>query len=116
MKVLDRLKLELNNKDYFSDNEYTIYLEENNLVATDEYIKKDMQKDLLVTVVDVFESVANDVDLMRKITDGSTEFTTNEAYKLLRQRIEDIKQRIASIPQTEEDYSNISLLFTRSRR
>ncbi|KRU25152.1 hypothetical protein VT91_24770 [Clostridium sporogenes] len=116
MKVLDRLKLELNNKDYFTDNEYTIYLEENDLTATDEYIKKDMQKDLLITVVDVFESVANDVDLMRKVTDGSTDFSTNEAYKLLRQRIEDIKQRIASIPVTEEDYSNVSLLFTRGRR
>ncbi|EPY6467482.1 hypothetical protein ACWO2F_001914 [Clostridium sporogenes] len=116
MKVLDRLKLELNNKDYFTDNEYTIYLEENDLIATDEYIKKDMQRDLLITVVDILESVSNDVDLMRKITDGSTDFTTNEAYKLLRQRIEDIKQRIASIPQTEEDYSNVSLLFTRGRR
>ncbi|EJO5346480.1 hypothetical protein NRP93_000530 [Clostridium botulinum] len=116
MKVLDRLKLELNNKDYFTDSEYTIYLSENDLTANAEYIKKDMQKDLLITVVDVFESVANDVDLMRKVTDGSTDFTTNEAYKLLKQRIEDIKQRIASIPQTEEDYSNISLLFTRSRR
>ncbi|HID0816082.1 hypothetical protein [Clostridium botulinum] len=116
MKVLDRLKLELNNKDYFIDKEYTIYLEENDLTATDEYIKKDMQKDLLITVVDILESVSNDVDLMRKVTDGSTDFTTNEAYKLLRQRIEDIKQRIASIPVTEEDYSNISLLFTRNRR
>ncbi|MGU9539344.1 hypothetical protein ACQX0N_10235 [Clostridium tepidum] len=116
MKVLDRLKLELNNKDYFTDSEYTIYLEENNLDSDTEYIKKDMQKDLLITVVDVFESVANDVDLMRKITDGSTDFSTSEAYKLLRKRIEDIKQRIASIPQTEEDYSNVSLLFTRSRR
>ncbi|KRU24420.1 hypothetical protein VT91_31750 [Clostridium sporogenes] len=116
MKVLDRLKLELNNKDYFSDEEYTIYLQENDLTPTDEYIKKDMQKDLLITVVDILESVSNDVDLMRKVTDGSTEFTTNEAYKLLRKRIEDIKQRIASIPVTEEDYSNVSLLFTRSRR
>lgn len=116
MKVLDRLKLELNNKDYFSDNEYTIYLQENDLTATDEYIKKDMQKDLLITVVDILEAVANDVDLMRKIKTGDTEFTTTEAYKLLRQRIEDIKQRIASIPVTEEDYSNVSLLFTRGRR
>ncbi|EPY6472028.1 hypothetical protein ACWO4B_002699 [Clostridium sporogenes] len=116
MKVLDRLKLELNNKDYFTDNEYIIYLEENDLIATDEYIKKYMQKDLLITVVDTLEAVSNDVDLMRKIQDGSTEFSTSEAYKLLRKRIEDIKQRIASIPVTEEDYSNVSLLFTRSRR
>lgn len=116
MKVLDRLKLELNNKDYFTDKEYTIYLEENDLKADVEYIKKDMQKDLLITVVDILEAVSNDVDLMRKVIDGSTDFETTEAYKLLRQRIEDIKQRIASIPQTEEDYSNISLLFTRSRR
>ncbi len=92
MKVLDRLKLELNNKDYFSDKEYIIYLEENDLKATDEYIKKDMQKDLLITVVDVLESVSNDVDLMRKITDGSTDFTTSEAYKLLKKRIEDINK------------------------
>lgn len=47
MQVLQRLKLELSNQEYFSDSEYTQFLNENNLDATDEYIKSDMQRPLL---------------------------------------------------------------------
>ena len=115
MTVLERLKIELNNKDYFTDDTYIMYLQENNLDHTVEYNKKDMQRDLLLTVIDVLEAVANDVDLMRKVEDGTTTLTTTEAYKLLRQRIQDIKERIASIPISEETFSNVSLLFTRRR-
>lgn len=46
MTNLERLKLELNNKEYFSYVEYTVFLEENNLIATDEHIKSDMQIEL----------------------------------------------------------------------
>ena len=115
MAILERLKIELNNKDYFEDNTYIMYLSENNLDPTVEYVKKDMQRDLLLTVIDVLEAVSNDVDLMRKVEDGTVGLTTTEASKLLRQRIQDIKERIASIPITEETFSNVSLLFTRRR-
>ncbi|MCD2346229.1 hypothetical protein [Clostridium guangxiense] len=118
MTVLDRLKIELNNKDYFEDSTYTMYLSENNLTATDNYDKSTMQRDLLLSVVDILEAIANDVDLMRKVSDDTTGLSTSEAYKLLQSRIQDIKSRIATLPSTDttEEYSNISLLFTKGRR
>lgn len=109
MTVLERLKLELANKEYFTDTEYTTFLLENNLNANDVYDKSTMQRSLLWTVVDILEAVANDVDLMRKI---ETEFTTtSQAIKYLNDRIERIKNRISTIPEYEEEYSDISLLF-----
>lgn len=112
MTNLERLKLELNNKEYFTDTEYITFLDENNLSPTEEYNKSNSQRDLLWTVVDILESVANDVDLMRRI---ETEFTTtSDAVKHINDRIERIKNRIQSIQNSEEEYSNISLFFTRN--
>lgn len=112
MTVLERLELELNHKQYFDISEYRIFLSENNLNPDDNYDKGLMQRDLLYTVVDILEAVSNDVDLMRKV---DTEFTTtSEAIKYLENRIEKIKDRILNIEDTEEGYSNVSLLFFRN--
>ena len=111
MNVLDRLKLELSNKEYFSDEQYTQFLTENSLSATEEYDKQTMQKALLLTVIDVLEVIANDTDIMQSI---STEFTTvGAAYKYIEQRIGQIKDKIASIPEPDEEYSCFSLMYTR---
>ncbi len=111
MNVLDRLKLELSNKEYFSDEQYIQFLTENSLSITEEYDKQTMQKSLLFTVIDVLEAVANDTDIMQSI---STEFTTvGAAYKYIEQRIGQIKDKIASIPAPDEDYSCFSLMYTR---
>ena len=111
MQVLDRLKMELSNQQYFSDEQYIQFLTENNLISTDEYIKSEMQKRLLFTVIDVLEAVTNDVDLMTGI---STEFSDiGQAYEFLEARIQQVKDKIASIPEPEEDYSCFSLMFTR---
>jgi len=115
LKVIDRLKLELSNKKYFSDEEYTTFLSENNLNPDDNYDKSTMQKALLYTVVDILEAVSNNVDLLRKV---ETEFTTTgEAYKHLQSRIVDIKKRIATIPDVQEPDSNspFTLIFTKER-
>lgn len=70
-----------------------------------------MQKSLLFTVIDILEVVSNDVDIMRRV---ETEFTTtSDAYKHLQERIQNIKARIASIPDSEEEYSPFSLIYTR---
>ena len=50
MQVLDRLKMELSNKSYFPDEQYTQFLVENSLTPTVEYDKTTMQKQLLLTV------------------------------------------------------------------
>lgn len=110
MTVIERLNLELSNKEYFTSTEYTQFLIENNLTPSDTYNKITMQKPLLFTVVDILEAVANDVDIMRRV---ETEFTTTgEAYKYLTNRIQNIKDKIASIPDAEEEYSPFSLMYT----
>ena len=111
MQVLDRLRMELSNQSYFSDEQYIQFLTENSLVPTDEYDKSTMQKNLLYTVLDVLEAVTNDIDLMTGI---STEFSNiGQAYEFLEARIQQVKDKIASIPEPEEDYSCFSLMYTR---
>ena len=113
MTVLDRLKMELSNQKYFTDEQYTQYLNENDLLEVEDYDKATMQKQLLLTVIDVLDAVANDTDLMQTIT---TEYgTTSAAYKYIEQRIGQVKDKIASIPEPDEDYSCFSLMYTRNR-
>ena len=111
MQVLDRLKMELSNQQYFNDEQYIQFLTENSLVPTNEYDKPTMQKNLLYTVLDVLEAVTNDIDLMTGI---STEFSNiGQAYEFLEARIQQVKDKIASIPDPEEDYTCFSLMYTR---
>lgn len=113
MTVLDRLKMELSNREYFPDEQYTQFLTENSLTATDEYTKSSMQRNLLLTVLDVLEAVSNDVDIMRSI---QTEFSNESAaYKWMANRIQQVKDKIATIPDPneEENTSCFSLMFTR---
>ena len=110
MKVLDRLKMELSNQSYFPEEQYIQFLVENDLDPTKEYIKNDMQKRLLYTVLDVLEAVTNDIDHMTGI---STEFSDiGQAYQFLEARIHQVKVKIMAIPEPEEDYSCFSLMFT----
>ena len=111
MTILERLKLELNNKEYLTDDNYMVFLSENTLNSTETYNKATMQKSLLLTVIDILEVVSNDVDIMRRV---ETEFsTTSDAYKHLHERIQNVKDRIASIPDAEEEYSPFSLMYTK---
>lgn len=110
MLIIERLKMELNNKEYFTNNEYIVFLEENSLFHEDLYTKALHQRNLLYTVIDILEAVSNDIELLRKT---STEFmTTESASKHIQERIEKIKQRIYSISDNEND-NMISLLFSR---
>lgn len=113
MQVLDRLKMELSNQQYFSDEQYIQFLAENELTPSDNYVKADMEKNLLLTVLDVLEAVTNDIDLMTGI---STEFSNiGQAYQFLDARIGQVKDRIAAIPDENEDYTCFSLMYTRNR-
>lgn len=117
MNVLDRLKVELSHKDYFTDDEYTMYLAENNLTATNTYDKATMQRNLLLTVIDILEALSNDVDMMRKVEDGASNMSISECSKYLEQRIEKIKDKIATLPDpnADEEDSNVFMLFTSDR-
>ena len=111
MKVYDRLLMELSNQQYLTEEQYNQYLIENDLIPTAEYVKAEMQKQLLFTVIDILEAVTNDIDLMTGI---STEFSDiGQAYEFLEMRIINIKDKISSIPEPEEEYSQFSLMYTR---
>lgn len=111
MKVYDRLVMELSNQQYLTEEQYYQFLVENDLDPVVEYDKQSMQKQLLFTVLDVLEAVTNDIDVMSNI---STEFTDiGQAYQFLEQRIQNIRDKIASIPDPEEEYSAFSLMYTR---
>lgn len=113
MQILDRLKMELSNQQYFTDEQYTQFLAENNLLPENTYIKEEMQKQLLLTVLDVLEAVANDIDLMTSI---STEFSNiGQAYQFIEMRIAQVKDKVAAIPEPNEDFSCFSLMYTRVR-
>lgn len=107
--VLERLKIELNNKEYYSDDVLSMYLEENNLSPTLLYEKSTMQKQLLQTVYDILQSLSNNIDLFRSVT---TEFaTTSQAYKYLQQRMNDIEVRILAIPDGTEKTSAFNFIY-----
>nr|DAW85545.1 MAG TPA: WAHD domain protein [Caudoviricetes sp.] len=110
MQILDRLKMELSNQEYFSDEQYTQFLLENGLSAVAEYNKATDQRQMLLSALDILEAVSNDIDIMRQTI---TEFTTtSQAYKYLEKRIQNLRDKIASIPEPEEEYSCFSLMFT----
>lgn len=88
MTNLERLKLELAHKSYFSDEEYTVFMEEQGLYATDEYKKETNQSALLRTVIAVLETLSNDINYYRTV---ESEFVTNtQAYTHLKNRIDEL--------------------------
>ena len=104
MTNLERLKVELNQKPYYDDEIFKMYLGENDLNPAEEYNKAKDQRGLFGAVLDVLQSLANDIDLFRKT---ETEFvSTGEAYKYLQRRLDDIKNRIAAIPDDGESRSD----------
>lgn len=94
MTNLERLKMQLSNRQYLDDSQYSVLLLENGLNSNELYFTSD-QRALLCTVLDVLEILSNDTDLFRKI---STEFaTTTAAHEALSARMLEIKNRIAAI-------------------
>lgn len=96
LTVLERFLMELNHKQYYADDELKVILHENGLNYCDIYNKNCHYRKLLCAVLDVLESLANNIDVFRTI---ESEFgTTSEAYKYLERRIQRLQQRIDSIP------------------
>lgn len=105
----ERLIIELANKQYFTAEVLSTFLEENALVADEAYSKATNEKQLLQTIIDILEALSNDIDLFRTV---ETEFaTTGEAYKFLRQRISDVTRRMNAITDEQSNFSNIGYLY-----
>lgn len=108
---LERLKIQLSKKQYYSDEEYKMFLEENGLEPLFEYDKEKNEINLLKTVVAILETLANDVDLMRKI-DNKDIVSIDQASEYLSARIEAMNSKILTLKEEqEENPSNISFLF-----
>lgn len=95
MTNIERLEIELNQKEYFgnSTNEiYTQILEENNLDPFADYEKVNDRVNMLESVYAILQALANDIDTFRKI---ETEFsTTSAAYEYLKVRLKDVRNEI----------------------
>lgn len=112
MTNLERLKLELSNKQYYTDEEYSVFLNENNLIPTDTYSKNNNEIDLLKTVVNILETLSNDVDLMRKI-DSKDITSIDQASLYLSKRITSIENKILDLEEKKNGNSNTTILFYR---
>lgn len=108
--VLQRVKFELGNKPYYSDEEYSLIIYENHLDPKATYNKDTDQRNMLESVYAIMQTLANDIDIFRKI---ETEFATeDQAYKYLQLRLQDIQNRIDSLPNSEEETeSNVGYMF-----
>ncbi|MCY6958274.1 hypothetical protein [Clostridium brassicae] len=106
--VLKMLKLELGNKEYFTDEEFTGILMLHNLSATDTYTNT-MKKQLYEAALDVLEKIMNNSDYMRKL---ETEFgTQGDAYKNLEKQVDKIKDKIIEIEDEEAGKENKSVFM-----
>lgn len=112
MTNLERLKLELSNKSYYTDEEYSVFLNENNLVPTDTYNKVNNEIDLLKTVVNILETLSNDVDLMRKI-DSKDITSIDQASLYLSKRITTIENKILDLEEKKNGNKTTTYLFYR---
>lgn len=112
--VLERVKFELGNKPYYSDEEYSLIIYENHMNPEATYNKDTDQRNMLEAVYSIMQTLCNDLDVFKKI---ETEFATeDQAYKYLQLRLQDIQNRIDSIPDPEaEESSNVSYLYFNRR-
>ena len=107
MTNLGRLTLYLNNKLYFTDEEYAQFLEESGLDALEEYDYANDKKQMLEAVYAVLQSLANDIDNFRKV---ETEFvTTTAAEQYIEKRMQAIRAEIDRIDELEKSDGSTSV-------
>lgn len=107
MNNLERLKLYLNKKQYFTDEEYTQFLLENDLDAVDTYEHANDKRSMLETVYTVLQCLANDIDNFRRI---ETEFvTTSAAEQYLEKRMKSVRDEISRLDDLEKMDGNASV-------
>jgi len=67
MQILYRLKMELSNQEYFSDEQYTRFLLENGISSVAEHNKETDQRQMLLSALHILEAVSNDIDIVQGI-------------------------------------------------
>lgn len=116
MNNLERLKLQLNNKSYYENQDEILsaILEENNLDPAEEYSAENDQISMLECVYSILQMLCNDLDIYCKI---ETEFITKSAaYQYLQQRLKDLRSEIDRVKdETGKADSILSYMFFNSR-
>lgn len=97
MTNLERLKMEIEGID-LTDDKLTIYLEENDLTATDEYAptSKTNKKNILKTALSILESIANNPSLMKNYK--TDDISISQFSENLNNRIDALDRKIRLIP------------------
>lgn len=115
MTNLDRLKIELSEKEYFKNTQeiYCSILEENGLDPFDTYAKANDEISMLESVYSVLRMLSNNIDVFRKV---ETEFvTTSAAYQYLQKRLKDLREEIDCLKKDlhyEDASGNVSQLVS----
>lgn len=100
MQNIERLQLYLNRKPYFGTWDYEQFLQENELDPFEDYDVANDKKEMLQTVYDVLQCLANDIDNFRRI---ETEFvTTSAAEQYLEKRLKSLKADIEKLEDLEK--------------
>lgn len=115
MLNIERLYLELNDKDYFGNAQRDLFeniLTDNNLDPLDEYVKDNDRVNMLESVYDILNMLSNDIDKFRRV---ETEFvTTSAAYQYLQKRLKDLRAEIDRVKletaYTDEDGNTSSVV------
>lgn len=114
MTNLQRLQLEIQGIDLTTD-ELSIYLQENNLEAHNEYIptSNTNKRAILKTALSILESIANNPALMKEYK--TEDMTVSNFHENLESRIDQLERKIRQIPndnQLYEDGASFFYLFT----
>lgn len=109
----DRLLMEIKGIDLTPD-ELNIYLEENLLVPTVEYIptSNTNKRNILKAALSILESVANQPDLMRNYKQD--DISVSQFHENLEKRIDTLTYKIRQIPDdalTYQDGASFFMLF-----
>lgn len=115
MLNIERLNMELNDKDYFGNAQQDLFeniLTDNNLDPLDEYVKDNDRVNMLESVYDILNMLSNDIDKFRRV---ETEFvTTSAAYQYLQKRLKDLRAEIDRVKletaYTDEDGNTSSVV------
>jgi hypothetical protein len=106
MTNLERVKLELGGKDYFTNDALEVLLTENGLTSSADFEAKDKKK-ILATVLDVLNALMNNLDVYMKT---ETEFSnTSIAANHLQDRINTLERKINIIPDDPNEGSHKSV-------
>lgn len=108
--IYERLLMELNGRMYYDKNTYTKFLAENNLDGELAYDKESHYIAILETVYAILHTLANNIDLYRKI---ETEFVTQgEAASSLNKRLQSLKSEIKNLKiEKESQDSDFSFMY-----